>query len=83
MYALRSVGVHVVPVAFWSRLVIRGGYWFVRLLLERGGEGGEVGRALVDKGPLPRVTRDVGKIGGFVVVCRRVLLLGHHPLQFQ
>ena len=43
MYALRSVGVHVFPVALWRRLVVRGVYWFVRLVLGRGvgGGGGE------------------------------------------
>ncbi len=42
MYALRSVGVHVVLVALWRRLVVRGGYWFVRLVLGRG-VGGDTG----------------------------------------
>ena len=42
MYALRSVGVHVFPVALWRRLVVRGVYLLVRLVLGRGvGGGGE------------------------------------------
>ncbi len=57
MFALRSVGAHVVPVAFRSRLVVRGDYWFVRMLLERGGEGGVGGEGTVGQGAVAATQR--------------------------
>ena len=42
MYALRSVGVHVVQVAF-LRLLVRGGFVVVMLVLGRGVVGGGSG----------------------------------------
>ena len=57
MYALRSVGLHVVQVAF-LRFLVRGGFVVVMFLLERGLDGGGgVGRTLVDMWPIPRLTR--------------------------
>ena len=67
MYALRSVGVHVVQVAF-LRLLVRGGFVDVMFVLRRGVVGGEWGGHWWTGGQFRGWHGDVGKIGGVVVV---------------